>query len=239
MSSNLPTLLIPGLNCSARLYSNQLPDIWHIGPVSIAYHLNGDTIEAIAAEILASAPPKFTLVGFSFGGYLAFEILRKAPNRVARLVLIDTSARPDTPEQVERRKQRIAAAQQGRFSDSLENQFTFVVDNTRRNDKALWDAYYSMAMECGADAFIRHMRASIAREDSRPLLISIRVPTLVIVGENDILTPLETSQEIANSIRNAQLAVLPKTGHLTPLEQPQLLSRTLIDFFSKTASSLY
>jgi pimeloyl-ACP methyl ester carboxylesterase len=110
----LPILLIPGLNCSATLFANQIPPLWRFGSVVIANHTCGETVGAIAQEILKTAPPRFTLIGFSMGGYIAFEILRQAGERIARLALIDTGARADTAQQSERRLQRIAMAQSGR-----------------------------------------------------------------------------------------------------------------------------
>src|SRR5882672_7717412 len=98
MPEPLPIVLVPGLICSARLYAEQIPALWRFGPVSIADHRRDDTMEAIAARILASAPPRFALAGLSMGGYVALTMLRRAPERVARLALLDTSARPDTPE---------------------------------------------------------------------------------------------------------------------------------------------
>src|SRR5579883_3245029 len=95
-ATDLPTVLVPGLNCSARLYAPQIPALWRFGPVTVADHTRDDSMPAIAARILASAPPRFALAGLSMGGYIAFEIMRQAPQRVLRLALMDTSARPDT-----------------------------------------------------------------------------------------------------------------------------------------------
>ena len=97
MSPALPIVLIPGLLASARLYREQLPTLWRFGPVTVADHTRADNVPAIARSILATAPPRFALAGLSMGGYLAFEIVRQAPERVERLALLDTSARPDTP----------------------------------------------------------------------------------------------------------------------------------------------
>jgi pimeloyl-ACP methyl ester carboxylesterase len=119
MNGPLPIVLVPGLNCSARLYAEQIPALWGFGPVTIADHRRHDNVAAIAAHILATAPPRFALVGLSMGGYIAFAIVREAPERVARLALLDTSARPDTAEQSERRRGLIALAEGGRFSGEL------------------------------------------------------------------------------------------------------------------------
>src|SRR5205809_3821515 len=117
MAENVPILLVPGLNCSPRLYSPQIPALWRFGPVTVADHTRDDTMAAIAARILAAAPPRFALAGLSMGGYIALEMLRQAPDRVLRLALLDTGARADSPEQRERRLRLIAMAEGGRFAE--------------------------------------------------------------------------------------------------------------------------
>src|SRR4051812_11739998 len=108
MSEPLPIVMIPGLLATPLLYADQIPAVWHVGPVTIAVHTLDDSVAAIARRILSSAPERFALVGLSMGGYLCFEILRQAPERVAKLALLDTSARPDTPEQTANRHAQIA-----------------------------------------------------------------------------------------------------------------------------------
>jgi pimeloyl-ACP methyl ester carboxylesterase len=225
----LPILLVPGLNCSAMLFANQIPHLWRFGSVTIANHTCGETVGTIAHQILASAPPRFTLVGFSMGGYIAFEILRQARERVVRLALIDTGAQADTAQQSERRRQRIAMAQSGRFSESLDLQFPLVVHPNRHGDGTLRETYRSMAMECGADAFVRHLNVDMSRPDSRPDLAGILCPTTVVVGENDQLTPPALAREMANGISGARLVIVPESGHLSPLEQPTAVTQALID----------
>src|SRR5262245_48960576 len=104
MSESLPVVLVPGLNCSPRLYAPQLPALWRFGPVTVADHARDDSMAAIARRILAAAPPRFALAGLSMGGYIALEIIRQAAGRVAKLALLDPGARAETPEQTERRK---------------------------------------------------------------------------------------------------------------------------------------
>src|SRR5262245_66465122 len=116
MREPLPSVLVPGLNCSARLYAEQIPVLWRFGPVQVADHTRDDSMAAIAARILAAAPPRFALAGLSMGGYIALTIVQQAPERVARLALLDTSARPETPEQTARRKPQIALAESGPFA---------------------------------------------------------------------------------------------------------------------------
>ncbi len=112
MTESLPTVLVPGLLLTPRLYQDQIPALWRSGPVTVADHTRDDDVAAVARRILATAPPRFALAALSMGGYIAFEILRQAPGRVDRLALLDTSARPDTPEQSERRRTLIALARE-------------------------------------------------------------------------------------------------------------------------------
>jgi len=117
MSDSLPILLIPGLTCSARLYGDQIPALWRFGSVAVADHTRDDSMAAIARRILAAAPPRFALAGLSMGGYIAFEVMRQAPQRVVKLALLDTGARAETPEQTERRKVVIALAKSRRYAE--------------------------------------------------------------------------------------------------------------------------
>jgi pimeloyl-ACP methyl ester carboxylesterase len=182
MLEPLPILLIPGLNCSARLYADQIPALWRFGPVTVADHTRDDSMDAIAAGILAAAPPRFALAGLSMGGYLALAIMRQAPQRVQKLALLDTSARPESPEQTARRKPQIALAQNGRFAEVPPLQFPFFVHRNRQGDDALRTRVRLMAEETGAEAFLRQQHALITRADARPLLATIKCPTLVLVA---------------------------------------------------------
>src|ERR1700677_2664925 len=117
MNTPLPTLLVPGLTLTSRLYEAQIPALWQFGPVIIADHRRDDSIAAIARRVLEHAPPRFSLVGLSMGGYIALELLRQAPARAARLALLDTTARPDAAVQSARRRELIELARAARFDE--------------------------------------------------------------------------------------------------------------------------
>ncbi len=165
MHAPVPIVLIPGLNCSARLYGGQIPALWRFGPIQVADHTRDDAMEAIAGRILAAAPPQFALVGLSMGGYIAFEILRQAPERMQRLALLDTGARADTPEQTERRLHQIELARAGRFAEISDVLFPLLVAADHQNDARLREIIHVMAEETGADAFVRQQTAIIKRPD--------------------------------------------------------------------------
>ncbi len=230
MTDSLPIVLVPGLNCSARLYAEQIPALWRFGPVTVADHTRDDSMTAIAARILAAAPPRFALVGLSMGGYIALEIMRQAPQRVAKLALLDTGSRPETPEQTARRRPRIELAKAGHMTEVADVQFPLLVHPSRHGDQSLRNLTRSMAEETGAEAFLRLVQAIIGRPDARKGLAAIKCPTLVLVGDGDELTPPHLSEEIAAAIPGARLVVVPECGHLSTLERPQAVAQALVEW---------
>lgn len=232
MRASLPIVLIPGLLASARLYREQLPTLWRFGPITVADHTRHDSVPAIARSILATAPPRFALAGLSMGGYVAFEIVRQAPERVERLALLDTSAQPDTPELTERRRTQIALAQRGHLGEVVEQQFEILLHPDRQHDEPLRAIVRLMAQETGAEVFVLQQTAIIGRPDSRPDLAAIRCPTLVLVGDSDALTPPDLAVEIAEGIDGARLVVVPQSGHLTTLERPDAATRALVEWLA-------
>jgi len=166
------------------------------------------------------------------GGYIAFEIMRQAPQRVAKLALLDTSARPETPEQTQQRRPRIELARTGRFAEETDLQFPVLVHRDRHGDKALRHLVRTMAEETGAEAFPRQMQAIIGRPDSRPVLAAIKCPTLILVGDGDELTPPAQAREMADSIAGSRLLVIPDCGHLSTLERPQEVTQALAEWMT-------
>jgi pimeloyl-ACP methyl ester carboxylesterase len=226
----LPIVLVPGLNCSARLYAPQIPALWRFGPVTVADHTRDDSIAAIARRILAAAPPRFALAGLSMGGYLAFEIIRQAPQRVAKLALLDTGARAESPQQSERRRPAIEAAKNGGFRKVTDDSFFFFVHPDRYGDAALKDWVHLMADETGLEAYLRQQRAIMTRPDSRPGLSAIKCPTVVVVGEQDKGTPPDLAREIADAISGSRLVVVPDCGHLSTIERPEAVTEVLVQW---------
>jgi pimeloyl-ACP methyl ester carboxylesterase len=232
MRAPFPTVLIPGLLCTPRLYAEQIPALWRFGPVTIADHTRDDSMPEIARRLLAQAPPKFALIGLSMGGYVAFEVQRQAPDRVVKLALLDTTARPDAPEQTEQRKRQIEMARGGRFEGIAQLLFPRFVSAARHGDAALQAIVRTMAEDTGADAFARQQTAIMSRMDSRPGLASIPCPTLVLVGADDSLTPPERAAEMTAGIPGARQVVVPSCGHLSTLERPEAVTAALVEFLS-------
>jgi pimeloyl-ACP methyl ester carboxylesterase len=230
MDDTMPILLVPGLVSSPRIFAPVEAALWRFGPVTIANHIRDDNMGAIARRILAEAPPRFALAGHSMGGYIAFEILRQAPERVAKLALINTQARSDTPEASERRRGTMARAKAGEFGAVLDELFPNFVHPSRREDAALRKLVHDMGADVGVDGFLRQQMAVIGRVDSRPSLAWIKCPTLVLTGDSDNTIPNSLSKEMADGIHGAKLVILDHCGHLPQPEQPQATASALVEW---------
>ena len=220
-------VLIPGLACTSRLYEAQIAALSGERTIMVADHTQDDSIHAMAARLLREAPERFSLAGLSMGGYVALEVMRQAPGRVARLALLDTSARPDTPEAGQERERLIALAEAGRWKDVSSRLWPRLVHPNRQSDLALRGIVDRMMHDTGAQAYVRQQRAIMARADSRDLLPGIEIPTLVLAGEGDAITPPEVAREMAEMIEWASLVIVPESGHLSSLEQPERVTQAL------------
>jgi len=230
MDNTMPILLVPGLASSPRVFGPVMPTLWRMGPVTVANHIRDDNMGAIARRILAEAPPRFALAGHSMGGYIAFEIMRQAPERVAKLALINTRARPDTAEVTARRQDQMVRAAGGGFHGVLDEMFPDLVHPSRHGDAALRQLIHDMGDDVGAEAFIRQQTAIIGRPDSRPTLAWIKCPTLVLTGDQDNTIPNALSMEMASGIPGAKLVVLPNCGHMPQPEAPQATAEALTEW---------
>ena len=230
MDNTMPILLVPGLVSSPRIYAAVAPALWRFGPVTVANHIRDGHMALIARRILAEAPPRFALAGHSMGGYIAFEIMRQAPERVARLALLNTQARPDTPEATARRRGMMARAKGGEYRAVLDELFSGFVHPSRREDASLRQLVHDMGGDVGVEGFVRQQEAIISRPDSRPILAAIRCPTLVLSGDEDNTISNALSVEMADNIHNAKLVILPNCGHLPQVEQTQATADVLVEW---------
>lgn len=218
-------IMIPGLGSDGAVWSRTiaaLPDV----DCRVGDTLSDDTLAGMAARILAVAPPRFALAGVSMGGMVALEIMRTAPERVTRLALVDTNARPDTPEQTARRERTnafVAAATDMRAVSAAS--LGALVHADAPQD--VRDEIVGMSDRVSNLDYVRQNKAVMGRGDLRPILTTIQVPTIVVAGENDVMTPLDMSEEIRDGIAGAELHVIPHCGHLPPIEAPEAMAGLL------------
>lgn len=228
MKPNL--ILLPGLLNDARLWQHQADQLAAIANVSVADLTRSDTIVGLAADVLEQAPAgMFVLGGLSMGGYVALEIMRQAPERVTALALLDTSARPDTPEATENRQRLIALAQTD-FSAVAKDLMQKLLYPPHLDDDDIVACIADMAEATGKEAFIRQQHAIMARIDSRPALRDIDCPTLLLCGREDRITPVDVHEEMAALIPRATLTIVEHCGHLSALERPDAVTDALRNF---------
>jgi pimeloyl-ACP methyl ester carboxylesterase len=220
--------LVPGLLCDAKLWQPQVDSLADLAEIRIADHTRSETMAGVASDILAATPfASFALAGLSMGGYIALEMMRQAPQRIAKLALLDTAAGTDQPEQTQRRLGFIDLAERGEFLGVTEALLPLLIHPSRLSEQALTNIIRSMARNIGKEAFVRQQRAIMSRADSLPLLASINCPTLVLCGRQDALTPLSRHEQIASGIAGSQLEVIEDCGHLSTLEMPAAVNAAM------------
>lgn len=228
-----PIIFIPGLMTTGRIYQHQVEALGQRHTVLLANHWSATSMAEIAQQILAIAPDHFALVGTSMGGYVALEIERQAPDRVAKLALLSTSARPDTPDRSAGRREQVAAAKaSGNMREGTKALWPKLVHPARHEDLAMQAMFVDMAEMLGVDAFERQIEAIIGRADSRPHLAAIEVETLVVAGTDDTLITPDNSEEMAAAIPGARLEKVPLCGHMGMVERPETYTRLLADFLA-------
>jgi pimeloyl-ACP methyl ester carboxylesterase len=220
-------VLVPGLNCTVELFAPQVAVLSTSRIITIADNRHDDSLVAMAKRILDAAPPRFALAGLSMGGYIAFELLRQAPERIERLMLLNTNARADNDEQRAMRARTITMVEEGEFERVNALQWPRLVHENRREDSALRAVFERMAADTGAVSYVKQQTAIMNRLDSRPLLNSIVCPVTVLVGEGDLVTPVKVAQEMANGISGANLVIVPHCGHLSTLEKPEAVAAAM------------
>jgi pimeloyl-ACP methyl ester carboxylesterase len=225
--------MIPGLSATARVFAPEMETLWRFGPVMIADNRQASTVKDMAVAILRDAPARFVLGGFSMGGYVAFEIMRQAPERVLKLMLIDTQARPDTPEASQNRRRSIELAQAGKLEQAAAATFPNAVHPANVENAELKAIHMEMARVTGPDAYVRQQEVIMSRPDSGADLKQIEVPTLIVVGDNDKITPIDAAREMEAGIAGARLVVIEGAGHLALLEQPAQVNTAFEQFLAK------
>jgi len=221
-----PVVFLPGLLCDQALWRPQIEALADRVAPMVADLTLDDDIRAMARRALAAAPPRFSLAALSMGGYVALEIMRLSPERVTRLALIDTSASPDSPQRADRRRAGLALLGRGRFLGVTTPLMEELVHASKTSGPVA-ESLKAMAARVGGAAFLRQQTAILNRPDARDVLSTIRVPTLIAVGDSDRITPLPVAHLMHRAIPGAQLYVFENCGHLPVLEQPDETTQLL------------
>jgi pimeloyl-ACP methyl ester carboxylesterase len=222
-------VLVPGFMLDETLWRDVEPQLSAIAPVVHADLRTGATIAAMADHILATCPPRFVLIGFSLGGYVAREIVRRVPQRVSALILIATSAQPDGPEHAQRKHAAQATSAAG-FRGMSRAALAASLHPRLAADKQMIERLRLMNVRLGHEVFVR--QSMLDRGDDRDRLHTIACPTLVISADDDRLRRAEEARELADGIPGATLVVMENSGHMIPMEQPAMLAATIVSWLS-------
>ena len=213
-------VLIHGLLDDSLMWEHQVRFLSPYAEVATPDILEQESVGEAADRVLASVDGPFAVAGFSMGGYIAFEMLRRAPGRVARLALVNTSARADTPEKAADRERTIQIASSGGYERLVDEALPGVAHPGRAGDGALMGTLRTMALRVGAEAYCRQQRICMSRPDSRDLLADIACPTLAVTGRQDTIVAPDLSGEMADAIPGAKLVTIDDCGHYAPMERP-------------------
>jgi pimeloyl-ACP methyl ester carboxylesterase len=215
-----PLVFLPGMMCDARLFGPQIAELSADTAVMVAPITRGERIEQIASGLLDLLPKRFALAGLSMGGIVAMEVLRRAPDRVSRIALMDTNPLAELPNVAAAREPQIIAARTGRLLEVMRDEMkpNYLAPGPYRAD--VLTLVMDMADALGPDVFVAQSRALQRRRDQQATLSRCKVPALILCGAHDALCPIQRHEVMAELIPNAVLKILPDAGHLPTLEQP-------------------
>lgn len=224
---NEPLVLLPGMMCDARLFAPQMAAFSRDRAVMVAPITFGSRVEDIAANILEVLPERFALAGLSMGGIVAMEVLRRAPERVSRICLMDTNPMSESPAAAASREPMIVSAAAGRLDEVMREAMRpeFLAPGPDRIN--VLNLVYEMARNLGPEVFAAQSRALQRRLDQQGTLRRCKVPALILCGQEDTLTPLKRHEFMAELVPNGTLCVIPNAGHLPVLEQPELTTAAM------------
>lgn len=228
-----PVVLLPALLCNAGLFIHQIKALENEADFFVPDLGSDTTVAATARRILNQIKGDFVLGGISMGGYVAFEILRQAPERVKGLILMDTNAHADPEPARQKRTEMIETAQTGGIESVIEPSLFSVIAPQHRGNDLIRHVLEHMARATGVEKYVNEQRVISTRPDSTELLEKIACPTLVLGGENDVLSPPESMDAITARIPTAIHAVIKDSGHLPPLENPAATTAALRVFLNR------
>lgn len=225
-----PIVFLPGMMCDARLFGPQIDAFSGEYPVMCHPLVGHSTIDALAQNVLENAPDRFALVGLSMGGIVAMEMIRLAPERVERLALLDTNPMAEKDHIKENRIPQMQAAKAGELRRVMREEMkpNYLADGP--NQGAILDLCMAMAVGLGPEVFVNQSYALASRPDQTATLKAYTGPSLVLMGEDDALCPLDRHTLMHELLANSTLEIIKGAGHLPTLEQPEKTNAALLQW---------
>ena len=219
--------LLPGLLCDARIFRRQADDLAPSCEVRTPDFLGFDSLTAMAEHVLASAPERFSVAGFSMGGRVAFELMRLAPRRIERFCAFDTGVHPLAPGELEKREAIIRLAYDKGMEELANAWLPGMVHPARRGDAAFMQPLRDMVLNATPEIHEKQIRALINRRDATPVLSQIHCPALFLAGRQDEWSPLAQHEAMARAVPGSRFVVIEDSGHFVPAEQPEAFTAAL------------
>ena len=235
MTKEESLVLVPGLMCDGTVWQNQIAAFSDTHDVHVPEHALSDSLGEMAQRILDGTTGPLALAGHSMGGRVALEIMARAPERVARLALLDTGYQALTPGEAGERERAgryrlLGIAQRDGMRAMATEWARGMVHPARLGDKPLMDAIHSMIVRAGIEQFEAQIRALLGRPDRTELLTTLTLPTLVLCGLDDAWSPFARHEEIARLIEGSHLIGVPECGHMSTMERPETITKALADW---------
>ncbi len=224
--------LLPGLLCDAGIWRHQVEALALAHEVRVADFTAFDSLSRMAVSVLEAAPDRFSLAGHSMGARVALEIMRRAPERVDRLALLDTGVHPPRPGEAEQRRILVDLVQTSGMQALAERWLPPMVHSARHGEAAIMAPLQQMVLRMSPEIFRRQVRALLNRADATDVLRTITCPVLIAVGELDQWSPPAQHEAIARLIPQARYVVFPGSGHMSPIETPEAVSSALIQWLA-------
>ncbi len=227
-----PLILIPGLACDARVFFHQIVSLSLSRPVTVA-PLQGALVEEMSQAVLAQAPARFALAGQGLGGTVALDVIRRAADRVTRVVLISTDPLGETPAAAAAREARIVTARSGKLRQAINGEVPAASLFNGPDRSQVIEVVEDMARVLGADAFIAQSRAMQRRPDHQKTLRRWLLPTLVIAGAADTVVPPRRQEFTAELMPKGRFLRVDEAGHLPTMEAPDAVSEAMDAFLDE------
>ena len=213
--------MVPGMMCDERIFSPQIEELSQNLEVTIADISNFSSVRELASDVLKKAPKKFSLLGHSMGGIVAMEIYSQEPNRIEKLILMDTNPKAELDEVKLKREPQIREVNKGKLLEVMRDEMKPNYLAESENKRSVLNVCMDMALTLGPDVFINQSRALQSRLDQQNTIQSIKIPVLIMCGSEDKLCPVERHEMMHNMITDSDLKIINNAGHMPTLEQPR------------------
>lgn len=230
----IPLLLLPGTLCDATLFAHQVENLMDVCVPQVVDIHHQDNLSEVAQYVLSQVDGEFAVAGLSYGGIVAFELWRQAPERIAKIALLNTTPKPASQATREAQQRFVGMGHLGEFrevtTDFLKDR---MLHPDHQKDMMLRQKVLDMAENIGLQGFVNEVRAQHGRPDSTPDLLNITCPTLVLTGREDMVIPVPIHEEMAAALPNTQLLIIEHCGHLSTMEQPDIVTNALREWLAK------